>query len=146
MNNRSMTGRGTVPRADLKDIVAKLRSLGTFPGTDERDLRSIAESGQLVRVPAGWSLIWERTPADKAYVVVSGELDVRRDDRVVGRLGAGDILGELAILRRRLRSATVVAATPLEVLHFTRDAVETLHETVPGFRAAMDAAAAEHTC
>ena len=95
-------------------------------------------------VPQGWSLIWEKTPADKAYVVLSGELDVRRGGEVVARLGAGDVVGEVAIVEHRLRTATVVAASPLEVLHFTREAVEKLYAEVPAFRAALERAVLAH--
>ena len=89
-------------------------------------------------------MIWERTPADKAYVVLDGDLDVRRKGEVVARLGAGDVVGEVAIVENRLRNATVVAATRLEVLHFTKDAVETLYADIPAFRAAVDRAVLAH--
>lgn len=129
---------------DTSTLVAALRGLATFAGASDRDLRSIASAGSLVTVPEGWSLIWERTPADKAYVVLAGEVDVRRGRDVVARLGAGDVVGEVAIVEHRLRTATVVAATRLEVLHFTREAVERLYAEVPAFRAALDAAVVAH--
>lgn len=144
MNDRSGNNRIQVPRADRREMITRLRELAVFPAAGDQELLTIVDAGQLVSVPAGWSLIWERTPADKAYVVLTGELDVRHDAQVVARLGAGDIIGEMAIVNRRLRSATVVAATPLKALHFTREAVESLHASVPAFRAAVDAAAAAH--
>ena len=126
--------------AQPNQIAAGLRRLDTFADASDADLRRIAEAGILVTVPKDWSLMWERTPADKTYVVLAGELVVRRDKEVVGHLAAGDIVGEVAIVERRLRTATVVATTPLEVLHFTREAVETLYAEVPAFRAALDRA------
>jgi CRP/FNR family cyclic AMP-dependent transcriptional regulator len=126
------------------EVVAGLARLATFPGASDAELRTIAEAGSLVTVPQGWSLIWEKTGADKAYVVLAGDLDVRRNNEVVGHLAAGDVVGEVAIVERRLRTATVVAATPLEVLHFTREAVERLYAEVPAFRASLDRAVVEH--
>ena len=125
-------------------VVQGLARLNTFSDATEAELRTIAEAGSLVTVPQGWSLIWERTPADKAYVVLAGDLDVRRGKEVVGHLTAGDVVGEVAIVGRRLRTATVVAATPLEVLHFTREAVEQLYAEVPVFRASLDRAVLDH--
>jgi CRP/FNR family cyclic AMP-dependent transcriptional regulator len=125
-------------------LVAALRALPLFAEASDAELRTIAAAGRLVTVPEGWSLIWERTPADKAYVVLSGDLDVRRNKQVVARLGAGDVVGEVAIIEHRLRTATVVAASPLEVLHFTREAVEQLYADVPPFRAALDRAVLAH--
>ena len=47
-----------------------------------------------------------------------------------------------AIVNRTLRSATVVALTPLEVVHFTSETLEELADRVPAFGAALRAAAA----
>jgi len=129
---------------DLSTLVAALRALPTFAEATDAELRTIAAAGSLVTVPQGWSLMWERTAADKAYVVLAGELDVRRGGAHVARLGAGDVVGEYAIVEHRLRSATVVAASPLEVLHHTREAVEQLYADVPPFRAALDRAVLAH--
>jgi CRP-like cAMP-binding protein len=125
-------------------VAERLRTLGTFdPATDDELLR-IAEAGKVVAVPQNWSVIWERTPADKAYVVLAGDLDVRRNGEVVARLTAGDVVGETAIVENRLRNATVVATTRLEVLHFTKDSVNRLYADVPAFRAAVDRAVLAH--
>ncbi|MDP9821513.1 Crp/Fnr family transcriptional regulator [Nocardioides massiliensis] len=94
----------------------------------------IEAAGTRVTLPAGWSPIWERTPADKAYVVLSGEVSVRVKGKEIARLGAGEIVGEAAILRRTLRSATIVAVTPLELLHLTSEAVRDLELSMPRFR------------
>ena len=145
MGHRGMSSTGPAPRADGRESVELLGSLGTFPDATDEQLRELVEAGYVVSVPQGWSLIWDRTPADKAYVVLRGEVEVRRDGEVIARLGTGDVIGELAILRRRLRSATVVAATPLTVLHFGREAVERLYADVPVFRDALDRAAGEHS-
>jgi len=125
----------------MRDTTAEqLGLLGTFPEATDEELRRIAKAGRTVAVPENWSVIWERTPADKAYVVLDGELVVRRKGEVVARLGAGDVVGEVAIVENRLRNATVVATTRLEVLHFTRDAVQTLYADIPAFREAVDRA------
>lgn len=125
-------------------VVEALARLATFADASPAELRTIARAGSVVTVPQGWSLIWEKTGADKAYVVLAGDLDVRRSNEVVGRLTAGDVVGEVAIVERRLRTATVVAATPLTVLHFTREAVERLYAEVPAFRAGLDRAVVDH--
>jgi CRP-like cAMP-binding protein len=143
-----MRSTGPVPgpdRAAVADAVRRLGELGTFPGASEADLREIVAAGRVVTVPAGWSLIWDRTPADKAYVILDGSVDVRRDGDRVAALHAGDVIGELAILRRKLRSASVTATTPLTVLHFEREAVERLYADVPAVRDALDTAAAERS-
>jgi len=143
--NRSMTSTSPAPRADNSEAVATLRALGTFPGARASELAAIVDAGYVVSVPAGWSLIWDRTPAEKAYVVLDGTVEVRRDAELIATLGAGDVIGEVAILRRRLRSASVTATTPLSVLHFSRDAVERLLAEVPAVREAFERSAAAHS-
>lgn len=102
-----------------------------------RELQQVHERGTRLTVPQGWSLIWERTPADKAYLIVAGEVAIRRNNSEIARLGPGDVVGEMAIVNHKLRTATVVAATPLEVVHFTSEAVEELCERIPAFREAL---------
>lgn len=51
-------------------------------------------------------------------------------------------MGEGGIVRHSLRSASLVALTPLELIHFTADSVEQLSAEMPGFQQALDAVAA----
>jgi len=145
MTNRSMTSLSRPSKGDVRRLAGRLGELPLLAAASRAELTQIAAAGVLLTVPEGWSLIWERTPADKAYVVLAGDVDIRRADAHVVRLRAGDVVGETAILERRLRTATVVAATPLEVLHFTAEAVQRLYAEVPAFRAALDAATVRHT-
>jgi CRP-like cAMP-binding protein len=93
----------------------------------------------MVTIPKGWSLIWEKTPADKAYVVLRGTASVHHDHAEFAQIHEGELIGEMAIVNHKLRNSTVVAATDLEVLHFTREAVEELRTKVPSFRNAVEA-------
>ena len=93
--------------------------------------------GRQVHLPADWSLIWEKTPADKAYLIVEGTVSVRKHGKEVARLGPGDVIGEMAIVGHKLRSASVVSTTPLEVVHFTSESLRELLEEVPAFGQAL---------
>lgn len=61
----------------------------------------------------------------------------------IARVGPGELIGEIALVNRKLRSATVVAETPLEVLHFSTEDVTALSEQIPGFEDVLTASAAE---
>ena len=111
-------------------------------GLEPSDVARVMAAGRELTLPQGWSPIAERTPADKAYLITEGEVSVRKGGVEIATLGAGAVVGEAAIVNRTLRSATVVALTPLEVVHFTRDTIEDLVEEVPAFGAALRAAAA----
>jgi CRP-like cAMP-binding protein len=104
-----------------------IRGLPLFELCSKRDLRRIAALADERTLDAGTELIREGEPGSEFYVVVEGEVDVRRGKRRVARLGAGRFVGESALLSRSPRTATVVATTPLRVLAIEgRDFVELL--------------------
>ena len=107
------------------------------------EIARISASGTRVHVPEGWSPIWEQTPADKAYLILDGTVSVRQHGSEIARLGAGDIVGEAAIVNHSLRTASIVALTPLEMIHFTDDAVRRLCAEMPSFQSALEAVALE---
>ena len=113
-----------------------------FDSFTPQEVARISARGRHVTLPSGWSPIWERTPADKAYILLAGTASVRRGGTEIARLGAGDIVGEAAIVGHSLRNATVVALTPLELIHFTSEAVLELCEEMPAFRSAIEAVTA----
>ncbi|RYB94149.1 cyclic nucleotide-binding domain-containing protein [Nocardioides oleivorans] len=106
------------------------------------DAERVIAAGRALTLPQGWSPIAESTPADKAYLITEGEVSVRKGGVEVATLGAGSVVGEAAIVNRTLRSATVVALTPLRVVHFTSERLAELVDEVPAFGAALRAAAA----
>jgi CRP/FNR family cyclic AMP-dependent transcriptional regulator len=112
-------------------------------GLEPADVRRVLAAGRALTLPQGWSPIAERTPADKAYLITEGEVSVRKGGTEVATLGPGAVVGESAIVNRTLRSATIVALTPLRVVHFTSERIQQLVEEVPAFGDALRAAAAE---
>ena len=106
------------------------------------DAERVLAAGRALTLPQGWSPIAESTPADKAYLITDGEVSVRKGGVEIATLGPGAVVGESAIVNHTLRSATVVALTPLRVVHFTSDQLEQLADQVPAFGAALRAAAA----
>ena len=121
----------------------ELAKVPMFDDLSDAELQKIVRSGTEVTVPEHWSLIWEKTPGDKAYIILDGEVVVRKGKTEIARLGPGDVVGESAIVNHKLRNASVVSTTPVRVLHFTREAVEELSSEIPTFKAALDAAAGE---
>ena len=61
----------------------------------------------------------------------------------VAQLGPDDIVGETAILNHSLRTATIVALTPLELIHFTKEQLARLNVEMPSFHEALEKTAAE---
>jgi CRP-like cAMP-binding protein len=119
----------------------RLERLNRLEALSNADLKKVVAAGRHVHLPADWALIQEMTPADKAFLIVDGEVSVRRHGVEIARLGPGDVIGEMAIVQHKLRSASVVSLTPLEVIHFTDEAITRLVEQVPAFADAIRATA-----
>lgn len=132
-----------MPANDTRDVVTALQQVPRFNTLTDADLERIASNSRHLTVPEHWALMTENTPADKAYLVIRGEALVRQRGEEIARVGPGELIGEIALVNHKLRSATVVAETPLEVLHFTSDDVKTLSEQIPGFEDVLTASAAE---
>jgi CRP-like cAMP-binding protein len=111
----------------------KLERINRLENLSTEDLQKVIKAGRHFTLPADWSLIWEGTAADKAYLIVDGEVSVRKGGEEIAALGPGDVIGEMGIVEHRLRSASVVSTTPLEVIHFTREGLEQLIQDVPAF-------------
>ena len=107
------------------------------------EIARISACGTRVTLPEGWAPISEKTGADKAYVILNGTVSVRAHGDEVAQLGAGEIIGEAAILNHSLRTATVVALTPLELIHFTKDQLDQLNVEMPSFHEALERTASE---
>ena len=116
-------------RADTK--VELIRHLPLFELCSKRDLRRIAALAVERRIEAGTALISEGEPGTEFYVVVDGEIDVRRKGRRIGRLGTGSYVGEIALLSRSPRTATVVATTALRVLVISGHEFVELLDNIP---------------
>ena len=108
-----------------------------------QEIAKISSSGTRVSLPEGWSPIWKDTPADKAYIILSGSVSVRIKGEEVAVLGPGDIMGEQAILNHSLRTASLVALTPLDLIHLTSETLTKLYIEMPSFHNALEKVAAE---
>jgi CRP-like cAMP-binding protein len=99
-------------------IDEQLAAVPLFAGLSKRQLRRISSLMTRIDRPAGQVLTTEGQPGFEFFIVLEGEVEVRQGDRVIATRRSGEYVGEIALLGRRPRIATVVATTPvsLEVL------------------------------
>jgi CRP-like cAMP-binding protein len=104
-----------------------LKSVPLFEHCSRRELGRIAGITEESDVDRGTVLITEGDRGREFFVIVSGEVEVRRKGRKLATLGPGTYFGEIALLSRQPRTATVTALTPLRVLVIAdRDFVDLL--------------------
>jgi predicted acylesterase/phospholipase RssA/CRP-like cAMP-binding protein len=107
-----------------------------FPGTDALPLPALVDRVEFIPLGAGTVLFEEGEASDAAYVVVSGRVRilVRQDDRwasPISEVGAGELIGEMALLDDVPRAATVVAARDSVVARLPREDFESLATSHP---------------
>ncbi|MEA2509442.1 MAG: hypothetical protein QOG21_1524 [Actinomycetota bacterium] len=101
----------TVPARPLR----LLQSLALFSGLEVTALERLALSLTPIQVDAGSVIFRQGDLGDRFYVIDEGEVDVVIDGEVVRRQAAGDFFGEISLLRRVPRTATVAAATDVRL-------------------------------
>jgi CRP-like cAMP-binding protein len=87
-----------------------------FSECSKPELRAIAKAAEPISVKTGTTVCDEGEVGQTFYFIVSGKAAVIRNGRRVAELGQGEYFGELALLDRLPRSATVKAATDMELL------------------------------
>jgi signal-transduction protein with cAMP-binding, CBS, and nucleotidyltransferase domain len=129
--------KANLPKAELKELVAKLGSLPRFSELSKADLELLVTSSAVSAVPANWPLINEQTPADACYVILDGDVEVRVEGKPVAQLAAGSVVGEVGLLTSKLRNATVVSTSRVSVLHLVPEVFKSLVSASPAIRAAL---------
>ena len=87
-----------------------------FHGIDAHGLAMLAAKATTVEFPGGHVIARQGEIGTGFFVIVEGRVRVVRDGSVVAELGAGDFFGELSILDRMPRSASVTTETPTTCL------------------------------
>jgi CRP-like cAMP-binding protein len=89
-----------------------------FKDLSKKHLRQVRSLATRVDVSPGRVLTREGGTGHEFIVILEGEVEIRQDDKVIATCGAGDYVGEIALIDQRPRTATVVATSPavLEVI------------------------------
>ena len=111
-----------------------IRRIPLFSQFSRRELAEVAMMADEVDVRAGKELTKQGSPGREFFVLVDGQADVLRDRRKIFTLGRGDFFGEIALIAKRPRTATVVATTPATVLVVTDRAFRQLLERFPSMQ------------
>ena len=127
-------------------FAAELRAVPLLGPLDDDQIADLAHRALRAHEPAGMVFAKEGERGDEMVVVLEGEVEVRRGDVVLARLGPGDYVGEMALLEEEpVRRATVVARTPVVVAYLARHDVEVVLAEAPAVLDALLATIAART-
>jgi CRP-like cAMP-binding protein len=113
----------------------KLEHLGRtwlFSSCNKKELGLIGRASDEVEVDAGRLLCEEGKPGFEFFLILDGRAGVSRSGRKIATLRRGQYFGELSLLDRKPRSATVTSETPMQLLVLDQRQFDGVMDQVPG--------------
>lgn len=99
--------------------VEALRRVPLFEGLSKKELTELARATDELALGAGTVLCNEGALGHEFFVIVDGSVEVTKGGDRIATRGAGDFIGEIALLTRSRRTATVTATTPVRCFVLT---------------------------
>jgi CRP/FNR family cyclic AMP-dependent transcriptional regulator len=93
-----------------------LSQVPLFSTCSRKDLQKLGKASDEIEVKEGKVLVEEGKPGHEFFLIEDGTAEVRRKNRKVATLGRGQFFGELSLLDRGPRSATVIADTDMTLV------------------------------
>ena len=112
-------------------IAYRFSAVPLFADCSRRELKQLCRAAVVEHRAKGATLVTQGEPGAEAFVILQGTCRVVRNGRRVGEVEPGGVVGELSMLNRAPRNATVVADTPLEVAILERRDFLALLESSP---------------
>jgi CRP-like cAMP-binding protein len=119
--------------AKRDEFTDQLAEVPLFSACSKKDLALVAKRAEDVKVDAGKVLVSEGAAGAEFFTIIEGTASVSRHGQEVAQLGPGDFFGDLALLDRAPRNATVTAVTPMELVVLGQREFGALIDEVPGF-------------
>jgi CRP/FNR family transcriptional regulator, cyclic AMP receptor protein len=99
-------------KGDPKAIAAGLRKVALFAGLSDRQLKRLAQYVLVRDYPADAVVVRRGEKGAGFYLILDGQVQVRKGTKNIARLGPGEYFGELALFDNHPRSADVVTVGP----------------------------------
>ena len=110
-----------------------LANVPLFSACSRKDLGLVAKRAEDVKVDGGKVLVSEGAAGAEFFVIIDGTAKISRHGQEVAKLGPGSFFGDLALLDRAPRNATITAETPMELVVLGQREFAALIDEVPGF-------------
>ncbi len=125
----------TPPEHSNSEILNMLRGHPLFEALPQGDLERLVEMTSPIHLDQGEILMQEGTPGGSLYLLLEGEFEVTKrsgqQDVQIALRGPGEVFGEISILDRAPRSATLTATRPSSLLELNQQAFQNVIESSP---------------
>ena len=120
-----------------------LATVPLFSKCSRRDLAKIARLTDEIDISEGRTMVVEGDTGHEAFVIVEGSAAVSQGGTEVATIGPGAVFGEMALIDRAPRNATVTATSPMRVLVIGKREFTGLLDEAPDFRTSIMSALAD---
>ena len=120
-----------------------LQSIPLFESLPRDGRRLIAQHADEIDVTEGTELVRQGEFAYEFFVIEQGGAEVLRDGEHIADLGPGDFLGEMGIVSKAVRNATVTTTADSKVIVMTEQAFRSVAHANPGVASQIEAAVEE---
>jgi CRP/FNR family transcriptional regulator, cyclic AMP receptor protein len=145
MDNRKHARNSQQAREqEIEEGVRRLKDFETFAKFSDQDLKRLVSAAHRTSTSGPWPLIRQHTVSDACYILLSGEAGVYVGHDRIAVVGPGEVIGESALQRGKLRNATVTTTGKAEVLHVDRDDLARLLDELPALKDMMSETVARH--
>lgn len=120
----------TLATLPVMERILFLRRVPLFADLPPADLKQVAAITEEVTFSDGDTIVRQGEPGDEMYIIVSGDVSVRvaadehTSPREIARRTVGDYIGEMAVISREPRIATLIAIDSVRVLCLNRKQFE----------------------
>ena len=109
----------------------RLKQIDLFAPMPDEALERYAGMAEETSLEEGEELARAGTWPYQLFAIEEGNVEIRRDDDTIAKLGPGDVVGETGVVKRGLRNADVVATSPVKAIFFTQDQVKQMRRDLP---------------
>jgi CRP-like cAMP-binding protein len=123
---------------------ARIVAIPLFADLATEDVDHLARAATELELKEGTALTAEGEFGHALFAIETGTADVLTDGRVVGTVGPGDVVGEIAVIAAGRRTATVVATSPMRLIAVFKRDVWALERSAPQVAERLRALVALH--
>jgi CRP-like cAMP-binding protein len=118
-------------RLGRNEKVDIIRGVPLFTNCSRAELAEVTKIADEIDVPEGKELMREGDRGREFFVLLDGNAAVQQGGRKVNSLGPGDFFGEIALVSRSPRTATVTTTVPCDLLVITGTSFRALLDHSP---------------
>ena len=123
------------PAITPERLVESLQKTSIFSAIADKQLQALARACQVIRLAPGERLFEQSETGDAAYLILEGTIDIEvateTGPSIVAKVGAGELVGEIAAFSNRKRNAAVLSLAGAELLRIGREAIFDLMQRDP---------------